>query len=100
MEMRAMTVQHDEAVVTAARLVHDEAWFRYWREGKTELRPNQVIDSIRAVRVRARIQEDSLPEELQKLLKEARDIKGEHGMISLASLIGSLKKVFLPPRST
>lgn len=93
-----MTVQHDEVLVTAAHKVHDEMWFRYWREGKTELSPNQVIDAIRDVRVKARIDEDSLPEELQKLLKESRDTKGEHGMIRLVRLIESLKQVFLPPR--
>ena len=98
MEMRAMTVRHDEALVTAAHAVHDEVWYRHWREGKTELRPTQVIDAIGEVRVKARIDEVALPEELQRLLKEARDTKGEHGMIRLVRLIESLKQVFLPPR--
>lgn len=93
-----MTVQHDEAVVTAAHMIHDEMWFRHWREGKTELRPAQVIDAIRSIRIKARVDESALPKELQDLLKEARKLKGEHGMVPLVRLIESLKRVFLPPR--
>lgn len=59
-----MTVQYAEAVVTASHVVHDEVWFRHWREGQLELRPDLVIDAIRQVRVKARINEDELPQEL------------------------------------
>lgn len=94
-----MSVQHAEAVVTAAHRVHDEVWFRHWREGKTELRPSQVIDSIRDVRVKARVNEEELPSELLKLLAAARSASGEKQMIQLVHLIVALKLVFLPPRA-
>ncbi len=92
-----MSVQHAEAVIAATHKVHDEVWFRYWREGKKELTPRQVIDLIRDVRVKARIDEDALPEELLELLAAARIARGEKGTIRLAKLIEALKLVYLPP---
>ena len=94
-----MTVHHAEAVVTAGRKVHDQVWSNYWREGKTELRPDQVINLIRDVRVTAHITEERLPTELLLLLAQARTAQEENGsMVSLAKLIEALKLVFLPPR--
>ena len=92
-----MTVQYAEAVVTASHVVHDEVWFRHWREGQLELRPNLVIDAIRQVRVKARINEDELPQELYVLLQAARSARGEHDTVPLSELITALKTVFLPP---
>ena len=93
-----MTTQYAEQVVQAAHVVHDEVWFRYWREGKRELRPDQVINSIRQVRVKARINEDEMPAELLGLLRESRSAADEKGMIKLVELIQALKMVFLPSR--
>ena len=79
-----MSVQHAEAVIAATHKVHDEVWFRYWREGKKELTPRQVIDLIRDVRVKARIDEDALPEELLELLAAARIARERHDPASQA----------------
>ena len=91
-----MSVQHEEVIVSVVRAAHDEAWFRYWREGKTELRPRVVLDIIRKVRTRAGVDESKLPDELLELLKEARGAQGEHEMVRLVRLIETLKSVYLP----
>ena len=93
-----MSVQHLEAGVVATHKVHDEVWVRYWREGKGELTPDQFINFIVAVRVKAHIDEGDLPKGLLELLAAARTAKGEKGTIRLAKLIEALKQVYLPPR--
>jgi len=93
-----MTVQHEEAIATAAHTVHDDAWFRYWKEGEKELNPDQVIDSIRKVRVGAHVKEEQLPSVVLELLKEARQAQHDHKVVRLARLIETLKVVYLPPR--
>ncbi len=92
-----MTVRYAEAVVAASHVVHDQVWFRHWREGQRELRPSVVIDVIRQVRVRARINEEDLPKELYVLLQAARCARGEHATVPLFELVMALRAVYSPP---
>lgn len=94
-----MTVQHDEAIVTAAHTVHDEVWATHWKKGETQLRPAQVIEYVREVRTTAGCTEQALPGALQKLVVSAREAQDEKKMIKLVDLIEPLKQIILPPIS-
>ena len=92
-----MTVQHDEAIVTATHTVHNKVWYKHWKEGETQLRPAQVIEYIREVRTEAGCTEAAMPEALQKLVVRAREAQDENKMIQLVELIEPLKQIILPP---
>lgn len=94
-----MTVQHDEAIVTAAHTVHDKVWFKHWKEGEKELRPAQVIEYVREVRTEAGYTEQAMPDVLQKLVADAREAQDENKMVRLVELIEPLKRIILPPIS-
>ena len=91
-----MSVQHEEALVTAAHVVHDQVWARHWHEGETDLRATQVIEYVRRVRTTAKCSEAQMPHELQKLMTRARESREANVKISLADLIVALKSIILP----
>lgn len=91
-----MSVQHDEAIVTAAQVVHDQVWHRHWREGHTQLKSSQVVKYVRDVRVKAECTEERLPEELSKLLAEAREGTSDKKMMSLERLLVPLNRIIRP----
>jgi hypothetical protein len=98
-DVGSMSVQHTEAVITAACTVHEEVWNKYWKNGMTELEPARVISSILKVRATAQVSEDDLPPELLSLLKEARYSAPDQRKIKLSRLIMALGDVFRPPSS-
>lgn len=92
-----MTVQHDEAIVTAAHVTHDKVWHAHWKEGERQLRPAQVIGYVRDIRTTANVTEERLPAPLLELLQKARDAEKTKTTLSLADLVVALKRIILPP---
>jgi hypothetical protein len=92
-----MSVQYDEAIVTAAQAVYDKVWFKHWKGGETKLRTSQVVEYIREIRVGAGCTEERLPECLITLLAEARVKDKKEMTMSLSKLIAPLNQIILPP---
>ena len=92
-----MTVQHDEAIVTAAHTTHDKVWHTHWKEGERQLRPAQIIGYVRDIRTTANVTEERLPAPLQELLLKARDAEKTKTMLGLSELVVALKHIILPP---
>ena len=91
-----MTMQRDEAIVTAVHIVHDKVWHKHWKEGKTELRPAEAIEYVRQIRTEAGCTEQALPAVLQELVAKAREAQREKKMVRLVELIEPFKQIILP----